>query len=141
MNRFSKNLLNLVGIFLLIKIVMQILSAFPYFADLAYSNVDFVIGYLHWTFLGVVSLAIFSFLEHFKLWNINRIGFSIFLIAFFTTEILIFYRGTAIWLGLPLPQDFFLYLFLGSCLFPVGIAWIFLTGLKKSRTPGQAHEV
>lgn len=130
-NLLSKRLLFLVGVFMLVKIIMQLFSALPYFANLAYSNVDFVIGYLHWTFLGVVSLAIFAFLEHFRLWRINRIGFSFFLVAFFITELLIFYRGTAIWQGLTLPDDFFLYLFLGSCLFPVGIGWIFLSGIKK----------
>lgn len=128
---FTSRLLELSGVFLIVKILMQLLSALPYFADLAYTNVDFVIGYLHWTFLGVVSLAIFAFLEHFKLWKVNRAGFLLFLAAFFITEWLIFYRGTALWQRWPLPQDYFVYLFIGSCLFPIGIGWILLSGLKR----------
>lgn len=131
-NSFPSRLLLIAATLMLVKIIMQLFSALPYFANLAFSNLDFVIGYLHGTFLGIISLAIFAFFHHFKLWKISKAGFYIFFAAFLITEILIFYRGTAIWQRWPLPEDFFLYLFAGSCLFPVGIGWIFFSGLMRS---------
>lgn len=127
---FPARLLLIAGVLMIVKIIMQLFSALPFFADLAFSNLDFVIGYLHGTFLGVISLALFAFFHHFGLWKISKSGFYIFFAAFLITEILIFYRGTALWQRWPLPEDFFLYLFVGSCLFPVGIGWIFWRGLK-----------
>lgn len=128
---FPANLLLIAGALMVVKVIMQLFSALPYFADLAFSNIDFVIGYMHGTFLGIISLALFAFFHHFKLWKIRKTGFYIYFAGFLITEISLFYRGTALWQGLSLPDEFFLYLFLGSCLFPVGIGWIFLTGLKR----------
>lgn len=86
---------------LLVKIGLQLISALPYFANLAYLYQDFVIGYLHWTFLGVVSLCLFAFLEHFKLIRLNWQILTIYILGFIFSEILIFYKGMAFWLGWP----------------------------------------
>lgn len=83
------------------KIGLQLISALPYFANLAYLYQDFVIGYLHWTFLGVVSLCLFAFLEHFKLIRLNWQILTIYILGFIFSEILIFYKGMAFWLGWP----------------------------------------
>ena len=94
-------LLKLSGLLLLVKIGLQLISALPYFANLAYLYQDFVIGYLHWTFLGLVSLCLFAFLEHFKLIRINSQILTIYILGFIFSEILIFYKGLGLWLGWP----------------------------------------
>src|SRR5690606_24149724 len=68
-------MLFLIGILLLVKMILQLFTAFPYFADLAATVLDFTIGYLHWTFLGAITIGIFFFLDYFKLIKLTGIGF------------------------------------------------------------------
>lgn len=98
---FLRSLLSLVAVFLAVKIILQLLTAVPFFAELSYQFTDFVIGYLHWVFLGVVSIALFAFLHHFKLLLLPKPVLWIYLIGFVLSEALIFYKGAALWLGWP----------------------------------------
>lgn len=127
---FSKQLLRIAGWVLLVKLLAQLLSALPYFADLAYKTPDFVISYLHWTFLGLISLVLFAILKHFKLMRLPRTGFWIFFAGFVITELILVYRGMGMWQRWSMPEDIGVYLFAGSCLFPIGIGWILLSNLK-----------
>ncbi|MGM0933542.1 MAG: hypothetical protein ACQEWD_08875 [Bacteroidota bacterium] len=127
---FSKQLLVIAGWVLVVKLLAQLLSALPYFADLAYRTPDFVIAYLHWIFLGLISPVLFALLIHFKLMRLSKIGFWIFFSGFVITELILLYRGLAMWQRWQLPEDLAVYLFAGSCLFPIGIGWILLTNLR-----------
>lgn len=81
-----------------LKIVLQLITSIPYFANLAFSIVEFTIGYLHLTFLGVVSMSLFLFFDYFKLVRVNFKVFYVYLLGFILTEALIFYKGSMIWL-------------------------------------------
>lgn len=126
----SRQLLIIAGWVLVIKLLAQLLSALPYFADLAYKTPDFVIAYLHWVFLGLISPVILALLIHFKLMRLPKFGFWIFFAGFVITELILVYRGTAMWQRWSMPEDISVYLFAGSCLFPLGIGWILLSNLK-----------
>jgi hypothetical protein len=123
-------LLKIAGSLLIIKILMQLFSAFPYFASLAFQLKDFVIGYLHLVFLGVVITMLLAFLKYFKLLSIPKSFLWLFLLAFVTTETLIFYKAFAVWLGLPFFKDYYIYLAFLSCLFPIAIGIIFFKHIK-----------
>lgn len=123
-------LLKIAGALMIIKIWMQFSSAFPYMADLAFQLKDFVIGYLHLVFLGIVITAMLAFLTYFKLLKIPKSFLWLFLIAFVTTELLIFYKATALWLGLPFFRDYYIYLAAFSCLFALAIGILFYTHMK-----------
>jgi len=125
-------LLKLVGIFLLVKILMQLLSSFPYFVNLTYNIIDFVVGYLHWVFLGVVSVSLFAFLDHFGLLRLSKKVFYVYLAGFLLSEALIFYKGTAIWLALPFQVDYFLILVIISALIPIAVLSMLIGNLKSS---------
>lgn len=122
-------LMKLAGLFLMLKLLLQLLSATPYFADLAYTTPDFIIGYLHLTFLGVVSPAIFAFLRHSRLLKLSSGPTWLYFIAFVSTELLLFYKGMSIWLRLPLIENYFLILWIASLLFPVSVGWILIKNL------------
>ena len=126
---FSKFLLQLAGILMIAKIFLQLLSAIPYFADIAFSFPDLVIGYLHWVFLGVVTIALLGFLLNARLMSIPKWLFWIYFFAFIITESLIFYKGTAIWLGLPLPPNYFEWVAYISLLLPVTVGLLLLKNL------------
>lgn len=97
----ASNLLKLSGLLLVVKILFQLISAIPYFANLAFLYKDFVIGYLHWTFLGVISLCLFAFLSHFKFIKLNNYILTPYLLGFIFSEIIIFYNAVHLWLRWP----------------------------------------
>lgn len=111
----------LCGILLIVKIGFQLISALPYFANLAFLYQDFVIGYLHWTFLGVVSLSLLAFLEHFKLIKLNWLILTLYHIGFIFSEILIFYKGMSLWLRWPRFAEQPLLLVFISALVPLAV--------------------
>jgi hypothetical protein len=127
---FQKKLLKTIGILILIKFLLQLISAFPYFANLATTIIDFTIGYLHWTFLGVVSISLFLFLEYFKLIKIPEKGYYIYLLGFALTEVLIFYKGIVIWLDFTFFEHYFLTLSIASVVILIGITSFFVVNLR-----------
>ena len=133
-SNFQFKLLMTVSALLLIKMMLQLITSIPFFANLAATYVDFTIGYLHWTFLGVVTLSLFLFLDFYKLLHIPRAGYVVYITGFIVTEILIFYKGLAGLFNLQINDVYFLVLSLSSMLIPLSIIVILFTNLKVSQT-------
>jgi len=114
------------AILIILKLIFQILGAFPIIAEIISSNIDFVIGYIHWIFLGVISISIFAFFNHFKLMVISKNNYNIYLIGFILTESLIIYKGSIIWLDYPLFNNYYTFLTVASVLFFMAILILFL---------------
>lgn len=132
---FSKQLLNLLilSCFLfMIKIIFQFIGSFQIIADDIAINLDVVIGYLHWTFLGVVSIPLFIFLYYFKLIRLPKKVMALYIIGFFLTEVLIFYKGYIQWKKESLSENFDLYLAIASFFLLISIVLIFWAQLKIS---------
>ena len=125
-------MLGLVWFLLTGKLLLQVFSAFPYFAKLAFTYTDFVIGYLHWTFLGVVSIALFAFLQMAGLLQVSRSIFWAYFIGFLLSEFLIFYKAAALWLGLAFFADYFWMLTLISALIPISVGMLLIRNLLTS---------
>ncbi len=126
----QKNLLFIVAVLVGVKILLQLLTAFPYFADLAATITDFTIGYLHWTFLGVVTMALFLFFNYFKLLILPKPAIILYLIGFVFTEVMIFYKGMAAWGSLGIFESYFEVLALGSLVIPLSLILIWFTNIK-----------
>lgn len=124
-------LLKLTAFLFLVKLILQLTGSIPYFASIIATNKSFVIGYLHWTFLGVVSIALLGFLNHFKLIRLSKNSMILYLIGFMTTEAFIFYKGIVIWLKLALVDSYFEYLIILSCILLIAIGAIFGLQFKK----------
>lgn len=114
-------LLNTFICFFSIKLILQLIACFPYFSKIISYNVDFVIGYIHWVFLGVVNIALLIFLSHYKLLKINISTCIMYLIGFILTEALLFYKGTVIWLDLILTTHYYLCLAIASAIIFISI--------------------
>jgi len=121
---FQRGLIKMVAVLLLIKMLLQILTSLPYFAHLAATILDFTIGYLHWTFLGVITLWLFLFLDYFGLIRIPKTAYSLYLLGFFTTEVLIFYKGMVQWLGFSLFNSYLEVLAVASVLIPISLIFL-----------------
>jgi len=123
-------LVKIVAFLLAVKLMLQLLTAAPYFAHLATIYIDFVIGYLHWTFLGVVIIALFLLLDYYKLMRIQKRVFYLYLAGFVLTEVLIFYKGIAIWQGFPIFSGYFEVLATGSFLIPLALIFMLVGNPK-----------
>lgn len=106
--------------FFVIKITLQALTGIPYFSDLTSNILDFVIGYLHLTFLGVVTLSTLIFLNYFELIKLPKFWTILYIIGFVLSEILIFLKGFSIWQQIYLIDNYFNTLIIFSLLMPVG---------------------
>lgn len=127
LSRIEGILLKTVAIIFIVKLLLQLLGAFPSIAAMISNNLDFVIGYLHWVFLGIVTVSIFAFLHQFKLWVISKKTAIIYLVAFISTEALLFYKGTVVWLGGTLLDSYYTLLFIASAIFLIAIVGLFFS--------------
>ena len=123
-------LLKFIFFLLITKVVLQLLTSIPYFAEITSQIKDFVIGYLHLVFLGITSLSIFFFVYQQKLLNLNKTGLIIFLVGFILSESLIFYKGFCNWQQLSIINNYYLILVIASALMPIGILSIFIKNIK-----------
>ncbi|PKH51576.1 hypothetical protein CXF68_13170 [Tenacibaculum sp. Bg11-29] len=130
-SKFYFQLLKITGLLFFLKLVFQIIGSTPYFAKVISSNVDLIIGYLHWTFLGVVSIAILLFLYQFKLIQLSKKSVYIYLIGFILTEAFIFYKGIVVWGNFSLANNYFEYLVIVSCVLLIGIFNLFINQFKR----------
>ncbi|MGG8494973.1 hypothetical protein ACQY1Q_01035 [Tenacibaculum sp. TC6] len=122
----------LLTFFYSIKLILQGVGVFPYFSDTISGNISFIIGYLHWIFLGVVSLGIFIFLKLFELIKLPKIGIWMFIIGFIISEGLLFYKGFMTMKNEPLTNNFNYFLLVASFLLLISVGYILgITVYKK----------
>lgn len=117
-----------------IKIVLQLVSAIPLIAIMAYEHRNFVIAYLHLALLGSVSFFLFHFcFSAFGLITRSiNVGTFFFLLAFICTELLLVFFSVGSIFNFSLPNYNATMLSL-SCLFPAGLLLIILSIRKKLR--------
>lgn len=127
----NQYLLNLFIVFFLIKLIMQLLGCFPYFSSSISYNVDLVIGYIHWVFLGVVSIGLLSLLSHCKLIKVTKVTITLYTIGFLLAEALLFYKGIVVWLELNLNINYYHYLAGASIILLLSIVRLFILQLKR----------
>lgn len=118
-------------IFYSTKLLLQFLGTFPSVASIISSNINFVIGYLHWVFLGVVSLALLAFLNHFKLIKLSKKIVILYIVVFLLTEFLIFYRGLVAWKNFYLLDSYPYLLVIASAFFLLVISLLLIFQFKK----------
>lgn len=112
------------------KLLLQVLGSMPYFANLSATIIELTIAYLHWVFLGVISLSLFLIVSMTGLLKISTKHLNFYLLGFFLTEGLLIYKGTAIWSGKYTITDYFNeYLLVASGILFLGIVFIFLNNL------------
>lgn len=116
--------LKLIGVFLIIKLIAQLAGAFPAIAETVTMNVDLVISYLHWIFLGIISPGLLVILDHYRLLKFRKSSFLLYLTGFLLSEFLIAYRGTGFRAGLPVIPDISLYIVLASVLLLLAVGKI-----------------
>ena len=89
---FVRNIIVLALTAIVLKTVLQLASAFPFFADLAFLNRNFIIAYLHLVLVGFISLSGLAFIlksDPGLVTSNMKAGIIIFIFSFITTELLL----------------------------------------------------
>ncbi len=124
-------LMKFAGFCLVIKLTAQLMGSFPTTVEIISGNIDYIISYLHWVFVGLVSVALVAFLHHFKLVVLPKIALVSYLAGFLITEFLIFYRGSMSAFNLPAIPDISFWLTIASVLLLFAISWFFAFQFKR----------
>ncbi|MBO0353808.1 hypothetical protein J0656_07255 [Muricauda ruestringensis] len=132
MSKMQSSLLMSVIILVSIKIVLQLLTVLPYFSNMAATILDLTIGYLHLTFLGVISIGLFFLMDYLKLFRISQKSYLWYMLGFILTEILIFYKGLAAWQHWSLIKGQTIALAVFSLLIIVGLSFMLVQNWRKS---------
>jgi len=130
---FSERALLLIDIAIVllgIKLFMQLMSAIPHYAALVNALKDFIIGYLHMVFLGIIIPLMLVLLNFFNLIRLTKRFLNLFIFTVAATEIIIFYKAFALWLGWPFFAKYYLLLASVSVLFLVAIGMLFQDNMK-----------
>lgn len=138
-NVISKVLLNFLVITYSLKVISQVLSAFPYFVQKSLAlKPFFIIGYLHLFTLAFMSVFIWLILSKIGkifLENIvSKIGVITFLSGVILTELLLFGQGFLILAQLKSISNYNLLLFVCSCILLLGILLVFIAQILKPKT-------
>jgi len=110
----------------ILKIVLQMLSIIPFLSHYAFGFRPVVIGYLHLSFLGIISFFILGYMnEMLKLMNrhISKVGVFIFASGVLAQEIILMFQGLEVIEFEPLPYANIL-LFYAAIIIGIGLFWI-----------------
>jgi len=118
-------LFKIVLIVLMLKLALQFFGSLPYFANLSSNIIELTIAYLHWIFLGVISLSLFLILNINGFLHMNLKYLYFYLAGFLFTECLLVYKGIAIWSkGFTIIEYYNEYLLVASVLLCLAITLI-----------------
>ena len=109
-----------------LKIILQMLSVVPYLSHFAFGFRPVVIGYLHLSFLGIISLFILGYINEIAVPGKHHVtagGTTLFVIGFLVQEIVLMLQGLEAMEIEPLPFAN-LILFGSAILMGIGLIWI-----------------
>lgn len=129
LNPIATVLLKISYISFIIKLILQVIIAYPPLASVALTIRNYTIAYFHLVFLCIASVFLFA-------WNIQHqqfqlaekkssTGIYIFSIALLLVELLLFFQGTLLWIGIGFLPFYYELIFLITLCLPLGI-FIFL---------------
>lgn len=138
LNKFTKTtkyLWIMASIAFVLKIILQMLSVIPYLSHFAFGFRPIVIGYLHLSFIGIISFFILGYINevlkpvHRRL---NGGGIILFVIGFLVQEIVLMMQGLEAMEIEPLPHASMI-LFGCAIAMAIGLIWITAGIMKKKR--------
>jgi hypothetical protein len=127
----------------LIKYVLQLISALPSVGEPAFISREIAIAYVHLVMLGIISLGLtgwFGFNNAMILESRSIIfGVKVFLFGFLASEVLLFYPVFVIWFRSPPIPFYSISLFICSFIMFIGTVLIFKSFYKERAKPVRVH--
>jgi hypothetical protein len=110
----------------ILKIILQLLSTIPFLSSYAFGFRPIVIGYLHLSFLGIITFFILGYIN--QVWSattngLSKTGVMLFTVGVLAQEILLMLQGLEVMHLDPLPYGGKL-LFGSALLMATGLVWI-----------------
>lgn len=132
----SKLLLNFAMVSYSLKIISQILSAFPYFVEKSLAlKPFFIIGYLHLFTLGFLSVLLFLIVDQLGKINlqkpVSKLGILLFLLGVFITELLFFLQGFLFLFQVDAIENYSFFLLIFSFLMVIGLLVIYINQFSR----------
>jgi hypothetical protein len=118
-----------------LKIVLQTLSIIPFFSNYAFGFRPIVIGYLHLSFLGIISFFILVYISQIFLEKkrlVSKTGVLIFVFGVLLQEIVLMLQGLEVLNFEPLPYANIV-LFYSAIIIATGLIWVASTLHKEKR--------
>ena len=137
-NKFTKTtkyLWIMASIAFILKIILQMLSIIPYLSHFAFGFRPVVIGYLHLSFIGIISFFILGYINEILKpvhRHVNAGGIILFVIGFLVQEIILMMQGLEAMEITPLPYANII-LFGCSILMAIGLIWITIGIMKREK--------
>jgi hypothetical protein len=119
----------------ILKIILQMLSIVPFLSNFAFGYRPVVIGYLHLSFLGIISLFILGYLNQLLRTQNRHLdggGLILFVSGFLIQEIVLMCQGLEAIEVQPLPYANII-LFASALLMAVGLIWTTIGIRKKGK--------
>jgi hypothetical protein len=132
----SKYLWIMASIAFIIKIVLQMLSIIPYLSHFAFGFRPVVIGYLHLSFVGIISFFILGYINEILRPTHKHVdggGIVVFAIGFLIQEIVLMLQGLEAMEIEPFPHANII-LFVCAALMAIGLMWITIGIMKKKKS-------
>ena len=123
-----------ISIFWGIKIALQFFSVYPNISELISASIDLVIAYLHWTFLGILTLGLFFFFDYFQLIRLSKKVMMLYFIGFGLTESLLVYKSFIQHYQLLLFDSYYTWIAVASTFFFIAISGIIFYTIRKHHT-------
>lgn len=117
------------------KMLLQLITAIPDIASLAFTIRNYVVAYLHLIFLGVMTMFLIAWAGKYRLIVFNKItaaGFASLITGFILMEILLVIQGTMLWTGMGFLSSYYEYIFTISIFLPAGLMLIIFPSLRHS---------
>lgn len=135
-NFTSKLLLKFAIISYSLKIISQILSAFPYIVEKSLAlKPFFIIGYLHLFTLGFLSVFLFLIVSEIGKINLqkrtSKVGILLFLVGVFITESLLFLQGFLFLFQFNAIKNYSFFLLIFSFLMVIGLLVVYVNQFSK----------
>jgi len=132
----SKLLLNFAMVSYSLKIISQILSAFPYIVEKSLAlKPFFIIGYLHLFTLGFLSVLLFLIVDQLGKINLqkptSKVGIFLFLSGVFITESLLFLQGFLFLFQFNAIENYSFFLLIFSFLMVIGLLVIYMNQFSR----------
>ncbi|NEW78690.1 MAG: hypothetical protein GZ086_04520 [Gelidibacter sp.] len=139
-NFTSKLLLKFALVSYSLKIISQILSAFPYIVEKSLAlKPFFIIGYLHLFTLGFLSVLLFLIADQLGKIKLNKpaskVGIILFLSGVFVTELLLFLQGFLFLFQFNAIKNYSFILLIFSFLMVIGLMVVYVNQFSRKKTP------
>lgn len=119
------------------KILIQTAVVIPQVAVISYTIRPFVVGFIHLTMLGSISLYLIGYLISNRYLNLDKVylreGILFIATGFLITEILLFSQGLLLWMKLGFMPVYYELIGIATALIPIGVLLVISSFLKNTK--------